>query len=215
MTIRTRIITLAIATIAAITLSSTHASAQPYLEFTVTTSGPTGSGNGNFSSMIHFVVDASDPDQTVIPSTIHATSSSPANESLTAGSVPIQMQHFRVEDGSVFLTYTSTDGSLNGLSMIFHEGGPSQDPDESLPDDPAVYTGWPSAVANSSVGGFLYQLNYDNGFTSSGIFNLSVREVPDPNPSTEPECLVDLNNDGVLDFFDISTFLTLFGAGCP
>ena len=37
---------------------------------------------------------------------------------------------------------------------------------------------------------------------------LSVRT--DPNA-----CLVDLNDDGELDFFDISAFLTAFGAGCP
>lgn len=37
---------------------------------------------------------------------------------------------------------------------------------------------------------------------------LSVRS--DPN-----ECVVDLNDDGELDFFDVSEFLTLFGMGCP
>lgn len=37
-----------------------------------------------------------------------------------------------------------------------------------------------------------------------------VVEVASPNP-----CQVDLNNDGVLDFFDISQFLNTFGAGCP
>ncbi len=207
--------TLALSAIIALCSFPLAAHAQPFLEFTVITSGPSVSANGNFNSMISFVVDASDPDQAVIPSTIHATSSSPANESLTAGTVAVQIQHFRVEDGTAALTYTSTDGSLNGLSMIFHEGGPSQDPDESLPDDPAVYTGWPSAIANSTVGGFLYQLNYDNGFTNSGIFNISVREVPDPNPSTEPECAADINNDGKLNFLDISAYLQLYGDGCP
>lgn len=196
-----------------IAISSSTATAQPFLEFTAITSGP--SATGNYNSMVRFVVDTSDPDQAVIPGTLFATASSPANESLAAKIVPIQMQHFRVEDGGVNIIYTSTDGSLDGLAMIYHEGGPSQDPDESLPDDPAVYTGWTSAVANSNVGGALYQLNYDNGFSGPGIFNLSVREVPDPNPSTEPECLADLNNDGELDFLDISTFLQSYTDGCP
>jgi len=34
--------------------------------------------------------------------------------------------------------------------------------------------------------------------------------MPDPNA-----CLVDLNNDGTLNFFDVSLFLQLFSAGCP
>jgi FG-GAP repeat protein/immunoglobulin I-set domain protein len=34
--------------------------------------------------------------------------------------------------------------------------------------------------------------------------------MPDPN-----ECIVDLNNDGTLNFFDVSAFLQAFSAGCP
>jgi hypothetical protein len=189
------------------------AHAQPFLEFTVITSGQ--GASGNYNSMIRFVVDASDPDQTIIPSTLFATSSVQSNQSLSNESLPIQVFQFRVEDGSVFLHYNTTSGPFNGLAVNFSEGGPSQDPDESLPDDPAVYTGWTSGVANSTVDGFLYQINYDNSFSGSGIFNLSVREVPDPNPSTEPECIADLNDDGALNFLDISAYLQLYGDGCP
>jgi len=28
-------------------------------------------------------------------------------------------------------------------------------------------------------------------------------------------CLPDMNSDGLLDFFDVATFLGLFSAGCP
>ncbi|MFG0312977.1 MAG: right-handed parallel beta-helix repeat-containing protein, partial [Phycisphaerales bacterium] len=35
------------------------------------------------------------------------------------------------------------------------------------------------------------------------------------NPESEPVCLADFTNDGVLDFFDVSAFLTAFNAGCP
>jgi hypothetical protein len=34
-------------------------------------------------------------------------------------------------------------------------------------------------------------------------------------PATASACLADLNNDGLLNFFDVSIFLTLYGAGCP
>ena len=37
-----------------------------------------------------------------------------------------------------------------------------------------------------------------------------VVEVASPNP-----CRVDMNNDGELDFFDVSEFLGIFGTGCP
>ncbi len=35
------------------------------------------------------------------------------------------------------------------------------------------------------------------------------------NPSTDPECVADFNHDGMLDFFDVSAFLSAFNAGCP
>ncbi len=36
------------------------------------------------------------------------------------------------------------------------------------------------------------------------------------DPPAEPDpCPADMNNDGVLNFFDVSTFLSEFGAGCP
>ncbi|MBO6512479.1 MAG: hypothetical protein JJ974_00760 [Phycisphaerales bacterium] len=34
-------------------------------------------------------------------------------------------------------------------------------------------------------------------------------------PSNAPACQADLNDDGILDFFDISAFLTIFSSGCP
>lgn len=34
-------------------------------------------------------------------------------------------------------------------------------------------------------------------------------------PDGQPDCLADLNGDGVLDFFDVSQYLNLFSAGCP
>jgi hypothetical protein len=43
---------------------------------------------------------------------------------------------------------------------------------------------------------------------STGVFGIV--EVATPNP-----CAADLNNDGQLNFFDVSEFLSVFGAGCP
>lgn len=34
-------------------------------------------------------------------------------------------------------------------------------------------------------------------------------------PVVEPDCIADITDDGILDFFDVSAFLSAFGDGCP
>lgn len=51
-------------------------------------------------------------------------------------------------------------------------------------------------------------LTNDTGSATTNQVVLSVR--PDPNA-----CVADLNGDGLLNFFDVSVFLTAYGAGCP
>ncbi|MBO6513091.1 MAG: hypothetical protein JJ974_03905 [Phycisphaerales bacterium] len=46
----------------------------------------------------------------------------------------------------------------------------------------------------------------------NGGFIMSVRNVDGP---PMPECIADLNNDGVLDFFDVSAYIQLYTNGCP
>jgi hypothetical protein len=47
---------------------------------------------------------------------------------------------------------------------------------------------------------------------SQGYISIRVRTVDGPPVET---CPGDLNGDGVLNFFDVSTFLSLFNQGCP
>lgn len=89
----------------------------------------------------------------------------------------------------------------------------------SLPDNPDDYllnssnpNRGMSLVRTSGPGTFVGVWTHSEGFVSGGAFTASVRAIDDPSGE---ECLVDLNGDGELDFFDVSVFLQLFAAGCP
>ena len=93
----------------------------------------------------------------------------------------------------------------------------------SLPDDPNDYTAdtTDEGASISLIAGFLDQIDWTpaDGFfdldthnPNHGSFAVSIKLVDNPNAEL---CAPDLNNDGQLDFFDISTFLTLFSVGCP
>ena len=64
--------------------------------------------------------------------------------------------------------------------------------------------GYSIAIANGTVAAGAWY-DDDNGTDSGSIYVF--------NPSTAPSCPADLTADGTLDFFDISTFLTLFSSG--
>lgn len=51
--------------------------------------------------------------------------------------------------------------------------------------------------------------------TSAGDQQTSDEALFAVRGTQEPECIPDLNDDGRLNFFDVSVFLQLFGAGCP
>ena len=57
-------------------------------------------------------------------------------------------------------------------------------------------------------GGGWFDADYNWG--PGGEVVHSVVEIASPNP-----CQADLNNDGQLDFFDVSAYISLFGNGCP
>jgi hypothetical protein len=69
--------------------------------------------------------------------------------------------------------------------------------------------------ANGPEGSFA-SARWSNPF--EGIINttgqLQVRVTRVENPNTD-ECIADLNNDGALNFLDISAYLQLYGDGCP
>lgn len=82
-------------------------------------------------------------------------------------------------------------------------------------DSLATYQPW---ITNEPNGGALenYVLMWNNSTVwFDGAYNwgsavFGIVEVASPNP-----CAADLNDDGVLNFFDVSEFLGVFGAGCP
>ncbi|MBO6513094.1 MAG: hypothetical protein JJ974_03920 [Phycisphaerales bacterium] len=81
----------------------------------------------------------------------------------------------------------------------------------SLPGDPSDY----DADLTEPLGDFSIQTSGASAFWNTGNdggFRAAVRLV-DGVPM--PDCLVDLNDDGVLDFFDISAFISLYSSGCP
>jgi hypothetical protein len=203
---------------AVVALSST-AIAQPFLEFTVTThQAIQGTGDTGASTYAQFVVDASDPTQSVIPSTVIGFVTTPSN---TLGRSPIEftIDHFNtfsLPKGTFQISYS---GSIPFQSVsIDLEFGSNEnlfDNDLSIPDDPASYNNWFVGIMDAELTTGDYDGNWFEGlgFTTDHTFSISVREVPDPNP--EPVCIADLNNDGNLNFLDISKYLELYGDGCP
>lgn len=203
---------------AVVALSST-ATAQPFLEFTVTTQQATHfTDDIGASTYAQFVVNASDPTQSVIPGTVIGFVTTPSN---TLGRSPIE---FTIDHFNTFSLPSSTfqisySGSIPfqsvSIDLEFASNNILLDPDQSIPDDPASYNNWFIGImdAELTTGDYSNVWFGGSGFSGDHTFSISVREVPDPNP--EPECIADLNNDGQLDFFDVSAYLQIFSDGCP
>jgi len=225
MTTHARIITLVIATIAAITLSSTQATAQPFIEI-----GAIGGGD-NSDVYIRAIFDTSAPRSgpkgLFVFDAIFAEVTDIQNRISDQPfriSTPLDAPRLEVEatlhysEDQYSIVFTDAEGVRSFITV--NETNPAFTPHLlTLPDDPSEYLAdassqdaFISVAANN--GNYFGFWTLDNGFTSGGAFSLWVQLVEDPNNPNEP-CLVDLNNDGALDFFDISTFLTIFGAGCP
>lgn len=99
---------------------------------------------------------------------------------------------------------------IHGTSSLFSLGM------TSLPDDPEDYQmndGPPNfvtpriTVITNDGSAFWNQIGL-----GSDIILVKIRVLDGP---PEPECLADINNDGFIDFFDISAYLQLYSAGCP
>jgi hypothetical protein len=203
---------------AVVALSST-ATAQPFLEFTVTTSGSVGP-NGVHNTIARFVVDASDPNQTVIPSTLFGSATNPSNE-LSNEPMELTIVDFFADITFLTISYIGSSPSQSisvemELFIDVFSGFQLQDFDGSISDNPAAYMDWGLGISTTVLPGDQHDTQWSEQFgfsNDSDRFSISVREVPDPNP--EPECIADLNNDGNLNFLDISKYLELYGDGCP
>ena len=135
---------------------------------------------------------------------------------------------FDVSNNSITINYSIIEGGWNGL------GNGNIDADPMFVDaanhDLSLMSGSP---ANDSGDTFLFanylpseevdiagnkRLNDDPSVAETGFSILGQcidRGAYEFVPGTAPACLADLNNDGVLNFFDVSIFITAFSAGCP
>ena len=192
---------------------SSVAHAQPFLEFSISSSGdPDGFG---FPMQTHarLVVDAADPMQQVIASSgVYGI----AVDTPKARAILItEMELSMTVDQLTIHFFGWYDGNFVILDLAADHAIP-MDPDGSLQDNPNVYNAWNSMTCDSqfNLATINSSWNDTDGFLPAGSgFSLTVREVPDPNE--EPACIADINGDGQLDFFDVSAYLQLFGLGCP
>ncbi len=206
------------AAFAAIAVSASVAAAQPFLEFTVMTEGEM--FGLRHEACASFVVDASDPAQTIIPSTLAGHSPSFESGPVVAP-LNFSSSQFGLDGGELTIQYSgASPGSSTSVFMRL-QGGPPTDPDGSIPDDPAAYSTWSQGTCTAnSLGVNLFIIwNTVGGFDlgDDGRFFVSVREVPDPNPPMPDGCSeADLAEPyGVLDFSDVVAFLSAFSVGCP
>jgi len=85
---------------------------------------------------------------------------------------------------------------------------------DSLPDNRADWIPDPATVnyrAIYDLKGPWIHWNSIAGY-SGGFLSYSVEVLPEPSNACSP---ADMNEDGQLDFFDVSEFLQIFGLGCP
>jgi|GEM_PF-1226624 len=228
MTNHARFTTLAIASIAAITLSTTHATAQPFIQIDVTgTISEFGSGGEFLPFGIRAIFDAGAAPDLIDSNSIHFNAvwgEAIQTQDLTDSAslqpfvvlsepleyIPAEVELQYVQSTNAYQMFTTLNDELIVFTVPDPDGAFSLAM-ASLPDAPGDYE------QSKLSSGFL-QFFTDSGSAfwtqnfSDGTILATIQVVDGP---PEPECLVDLNNDGVLDFFDISTFLTLFGAGCP
>jgi len=115
------------------------------------------------------------------------------------------------------------DPSLN-MDFVFTIAGtkPALQPSiATLPDNLTDYLIDPTAAiagarVDLSLDNQTYEINefgtMGSAINRDGAIEYRLRYVDDP--SIEP-CAADLNNDGLLNFFDVSLYIQLYQAGCP
>ncbi len=104
--------------------------------------------------------------------------------------VDAAMGDLRLSAGSPAIDAGNSLGSLSTVTIVTLETDYAGQ-DRNLDDPDTSNIGVPAWALNIDMGAYEYQ------------------------PNAQPDCLADLNGDGVLDFFDVSQYLNLFSAGCP
>lgn len=135
---------------------------------------------------------------------------------------------FDVSNMAITMDYSIVEGGWAGFGSDNLDADPmfvnATNQDLSLmPGSPANDSGDTYAYLNPIVGADTDiagnpRLNDDPSVPVTGLSLLGQsidRGAFEFQPATASACLADLNNDGLLNFFDVSIFLTLYGAGCP
>lgn len=112
------------------------------------------------------------------------------------------------------LHFLASDGADYGSLSITNMPAAFNPAMDSLPNDAA---NWAPNLATSEYNGSdsspagNVSWHPDSGFFGGTIFYSAIGIAP-PSNACSP---ADLNEDGVVDFFDVSVFLQLFATGCP
>jgi len=222
-----------LAAITSLLLATTVASAQPFIEFHVQ-GGLDGEGEtpfGVFEGYLHVdfkvVIDASAAPTDIGGGLIFYDAVFADHFPIGSGDMPIRSgDRTAVEPGYTILDYNPALDSLTITAFPFKLTitdlvGDFSDAATSLPGDPDAYlldveganpemlltSFFPQlGVRWTPAGGF--ELNFSIRPTG---FHVRVRTVDDPRI---PECIADLNGDGMLDFLDISDYLLAYTTGC-
>ena len=231
MIIRTRFTTLVFATIAAITLSSTQATAQSYVEIGVSALADGTDSSVYIRGAFRAIFDTSmQPEQMIDDSLMYYAAEAhlldihwTTNVGSLMSNRDIEDQHTWITDGVIGTMRVFPNGSviinvnsaLNKLDIKYSMSatlGPLTDPDMTLSDDPAEYI---LDAQAASISARVTMSPTSILWSTEGFEGGTFRAWAKSSAPTTPECLVDLNNDGDLDFLDIIAFLTHFRNGCP
>jgi hypothetical protein len=230
MTIRTRITTLVCTAIAGITLSSSTAIAQPFIEIHVTGTIRQGSdlcvpyglraifdagadadaGGGPGSFFIQFNAVWGEAVQTAGATPITSCLEPPFTTSpgpLEYLPADIEFRFYDIFDHYRISTFFNGEDSEfivpnSEMSLLM----------DTLPDDLRDYQQDNSAIESMKFEADAGSAIWDEIGFSEGTMTVNIGFVDDP---TEPECLADFNGDGVYDIFDVLAFVEEYNAGCP
>lgn len=119
------------------------------------------------------------------------------------------------DENIILIQMVFKDAAGNSLETIETNAiDPSSDPQDTWIQSSLAGIA-PAGTTNIDVFLLHIQLGADQGFPTQGggaSFWDNISLVSGPPACTN---IADLNGDGVLDFFDVSAFLTAFGNGCP
>ena len=205
--------------LAVMLMSASGAIAQQFVEFHIDVMSSRGGLEDAEQVSATMVVRANDPTQTPIPSSL-AFYASKLGEIRATDALDVTVTRFIMGASSISIEVEATLSTGPAVvALDLWDDGPSANENGSVPNNPNNYRGWKRGFANFETP-TLESPNVvwsrDEGF-GNGVFSLSVRNVPNPDPPQPEGCSVAALAEpyGVHDFSDVVAYLAAFGAGCP